>query len=181
MITDKMTGALNKQLNLELYSANLYLQMSAWCECNSFEGAASFLKAHSREEMQHMHRFFDYLTDIGTMPLLASIEAPPTSFSSLNQILAQAYDHEKKITISIHELAHLSITSADYSTFNFLQWFVAEQCEEEKLFKFFLDKLNLVGNSGQSLFFIDKEMAKHSGNSFCKCSNCKCSCCQTVP
>ena len=70
MLTNEMTARLNDQLNLEFYSANLYLQMSAWCSDKGFEGAAAFLKSHSREEMEHMQRLFDYLSDTGVMPVL---------------------------------------------------------------------------------------------------------------
>ncbi|RWR01380.1 ferritin [[Pantoea] beijingensis] len=164
MLTNEMTARLNDQLNLEFYSANLYLQMSAWCSDKGFEGAAAFLKEHSREEMEHMQRLFDYLSDTGAMPVLGSIAAPPIAFNSLADVFELTYEHEKHITAKINELAHAAMTSQDYSTFHFLQWYVAEQHEEEKLFKSVLDKLALVGNSGKSLFFIDKDLAQ-MGNS----------------
>ncbi|MGD8107883.1 non-heme ferritin [Pantoea sp. FN0302] len=160
MLTNDMTARLNEQLNLEFYSANLYLQMSAWCSDKGFEGAAAFLKSHSREEMEHMQRLFDYLSDTGAMPVLGSIAAPPVAFNSLADVFEQTYEHEQLITRKINELAHAAMTTQDYSTFHFLQWYVAEQHEEEKLFKSVLDKLALVGNSGKGLFFVDKDLAK---------------------
>ncbi|MCX8957850.1 non-heme ferritin [Erwinia psidii] len=165
MLTSEMTAKLNDQLNLEFFSANLYLQMSAWCTDKGFEGAAAFMREHSAEEMQHMQRLFNYLSDTGAMPVLGAIAAPPIAFNSLNEVLQQAYDHEKLITSKINELAHAAITTQDYSTFNFLQWYVAEQHEEEKLFKSVLDKLALVGNSGEALFFVDKDLMKMSSDS----------------
>ncbi|MEY8772133.1 non-heme ferritin [Erwinia sp. ACCC 02193] len=162
MLTAEMTARLNDQLNLEFFSANLYLQMSAWCADKGFEGAAAFLREHSREEMQHMQRLFNYLSDTGAMPALGSIAAPPVTFDSLNNVLEQAYEHEQLITAKINELAHAAMTSQDYSTFNFLQWYVAEQHEEEKLFKSVLDKLALVGTSGKGLFFVDKDLMQMS-------------------
>lgn len=160
MLTNDMTARLNEQLNLEFYSANLYLQMSAWCSDKGFEGAAAFLKSHSREEMEHMQRLFDYLSDTGAMPVLGSIAAPPVAFNSLADLFEQTYEHEQLITRKINELAHMAMTTQDYSTFHFLQWYVAEQHEEEKLFKSVLDKLALVGSSGKGLFFVDKDLAK---------------------
>ncbi|MGQ3904507.1 non-heme ferritin [Mixta calida] len=165
MLTNEMTARLNDQLNLEFYSANLYLQMSAWCSDKGFEGAAAFLKSHSREEMEHMQRLFDYLSDTGAMPVLGSIAAPPVSFNSLADLFQQTYEHEQLITRKINELAHAAMISQDYSTFHFLQWYVAEQHEEEKLFKSVLDKLALVGDSGKSLFFVDKDLAQMNGDS----------------
>lgn len=162
MLTQEMTQKLNEQLNVEFYSANMYLQMSAWCSDNGFEGAAEFLKEHSQEEMQHMQRLFDYLSDTGSLPLLGFIDVPPVEFESLADVFQQTYEHEQLITHKFNELAHAAMTAHDYSTFNFLQWYVTKQHEEEKLFKSVLDKLALVGNSGKSLFFIDKDLKKMS-------------------
>ncbi len=111
MLTAEMTGRLNDQLNLEFFSANLYLQMSAWCSDKGYEGAASFLKMHSREEMEHMQRLFNYLSDTGAMPVLGTIAAPPVAYNSLNEVLIQALDHEKLITSKINELAHAAMTT----------------------------------------------------------------------
>jgi len=98
MLTNEMTAQLNDQLNLEFYSANLYLQMSAWCNDKGFEGAAAFMREHSTEEMQHMQRLFNYLSDTGAMPVLGTIDAPPVTFNSLHEVLEQAYQHEQLIT-----------------------------------------------------------------------------------
>ncbi|AXH61347.1 non-heme ferritin [Providencia huaxiensis] len=158
MLTTDMVKKLNEQLNLEFYSANLYLQMSAWCSDKGYEGAAAFLKAHSQEEMEHMQRLFDYLSDTGALPLLGQIAAPPVDFKSISDVFNQTYEHEQLITREINKLAHLAMTTQDYSTFNFLQWYVAEQHEEEKLFKSVLDKLDMVGESGKALFLLDKDL-----------------------
>ncbi|SFN42240.1 non-heme ferritin [Xenorhabdus japonica] len=158
MLKQEMIKKLNEQLNLEFYSANLYLQMSAWCSDNGYEGAAAFLRTHSQEEMQHMQRLFDYLGDTGSMPVLGAIQAPPVKFNSISDVFNQTYEHEKLITEEINKLAHVAMTTQDYSTFNFLQWYVAEQHEEEKLFKSILDKLGMVGESGKALFLLDKEL-----------------------
>ncbi|CNH96348.1 non-heme ferritin [Yersinia pekkanenii] len=158
MLKIEMAQKLNEQLNLEFYSANLYLQMSAWCSDNGFEGAAAFLKEHSQEEMQHMQRLFEYLCGTGSMPILGAISAPPVNFISLAEVFEKTFEHEQLITCKINELAHAAMTTQDYSTFNFLQWYVSEQHEEEKLFKSILDKLALVGNSGNALFFVDKDL-----------------------
>jgi ferritin len=163
MLKQEMAKKLNEQLNLEFFSANLYLQMSAWCSDKGYEGASAFLKTQSLEEMDHMRRLFDYLNDTGSMPVLGAIEAPPTDFASLAELFKRTYEHEQMITLKINELAHAAMTQQDYSTFNFLQWYVAEQHEEEKLFKSILDKLSLVNTSSSGLFFIDQDLKKMNG------------------
>ena len=136
MLKPEMIEKLNEQMNLELYSSLLYQQMSAWCSYHTFEGAAAFLRRHAQEEMTHMQRLFDYLTDTGNLPRINTV-----------------------ITQKINELAHAAMTNQDYPTFNFLQWYVSEQHEEEKLFKSIIDKLSLAGKSGEGLYFIDKELS----------------------
>jgi len=134
--------------------------MSAWCEEKSFEGAAAFLRQHAGEEMDHMTRLFTYVSETGSLPILGGIDAPPHEFESLADIFEKTYEHECHITNQINELAHQAFTNQDYSTFNFLQWYVAEQHEEETLFKSILDKINLVGQDGHALFFVDKDLAE---------------------
>ncbi|SIO21033.1 non-heme ferritin [Salinivibrio sp. ES.052] len=159
MLAPAMVDRLNEQINLEFFSSNLYLQMSAWCEDQGFEGAAKFLHKHAQEEMQHMQRLFTYVSETGAMPILGSIDAPRHEFASLGEVFRETYQHERLITEKINSLAHVAFTTQDYSTFNFLQWYVAEQHEEEKLFKGVLDKIELVGEDGKALFFIDKDLA----------------------
>ncbi|MCG9712779.1 non-heme ferritin [Shewanella insulae] len=160
MLAQTMIDQLNAQINVEFFSSNLYLQMSAWCEDKGFEGAAKFMRAHAEEEMQHMHRLFTYVSETGGMPLLGAIEAPQSQFDSLLALFEYTYEHEQMITSKINALAHTAFTNQDYSTFNFLQWYVSEQHEEEKLFKSIVDKIRLVGEDGKALFFVDKDLAQ---------------------
>ena len=159
MLSATMVDQLNDQINLEFFSSNLYLHMSAWCEDKGFEGAAAFMRIHAAEEMEHMQRLFTYVSETGSLPILGSIEAPKYEFESLGDVFRETYEHEQMITEKINQLAHAAFTTQDYSTFNFLQWYVAEQHEEEKLFKGILDKIELVGEDGKALFFIDKDLA----------------------
>lgn len=160
MLTNTMVEKLNEQINLEFYSSNLYLQMSAWCEDKGYEGAAEMLRSHAAEEMEHMNRLFTYVSETGALPILGSIDAPPFGFKSLKEVFQETYDHECLITKKINELTHVAFTTHDYSTFNFLQWYVAEQHEEEKLFKGILDKIDLVGEDGKALYWIDKDLSE---------------------
>ena len=160
MLSATMIEKLNEQINMEFFSSNLYLQMSAWCEDQGFEGAAKFMREHADEEMGHMRRLFTYVSETGGLPLLGAIAAPQSQFDSLLALFELTYEHEQLITRQINALAHAAFSNQDYSTFNFLQWYVAEQHEEEKLFKSIVDKIRLVGEDGKALFFIDKDLAK---------------------
>ena len=158
MLDPKLVDKLNAQINLEFYSSNLYLQMAAWCEWKGMPGAGRFLRQHATEEMQHMQRLFDYVSETGALPRLGAIEEPRTEFGSVAEVFELTYEHEKLVTQRINELADLAFSSKDFSTFNFLQWYVAEQHEEESLFSGILDRIRLIGTEGQGLFHIDREL-----------------------
>ncbi|MGY4848954.1 non-heme ferritin [Pasteurella multocida] len=158
MLSQNVINLLNEQMNLEFYSSNLYLQMSAWCEQNGFDGTAKFLAAHAAEEMQHMRKLFTYLNETGALAIIGEIAAPAHQYGSLKEVLEITYQHEKLITAKINELVGKTFEEKDYSAFNFLQWYVAEQHEEEKLFSGILDKLNLLGEDSKGLFLIDKDL-----------------------
>ncbi|AWX15252.1 ferritin [Mergibacter septicus] len=159
MLKQAIVDKLNEQINLEFYSSNVYLQMSAWCENHGFSGAAAFLLRHADEEMMHMQKLFTYVNETGSLPLLGKIEAPKHDYVSLKEIFEITLEHEKLVTSKINELVEVTAMHHDHSTFNFLQWYVAEQHEEEKLFSSILEKFNLLGEDGRALYFIDRELA----------------------
>lgn len=162
MLTDNMQSKLNHQINLEFYSSNLYLQMSAWASSHGLEGSAKFLHGHAAEEMQHMQKLFDYVLETGGMPILGTIDAPTSDYKNIRDVFEQILAHEKEITSAINELVAAAFESKDFSTFNFLQWYVAEQHEEENLFQGIIDKMDLLGDDPKNLFFIDKEISNLS-------------------
>ncbi|MFU2144441.1 non-heme ferritin [Gallibacterium anatis] len=159
MLKPAMIEKLNQQINLEFYSSNLYLQMSAWCNEHGYEGAAAFLLRHADEELQHMQKLFAYVSETGALPILGEIAAPQHEFSSLKQLFTLVLEHEQLITQKINQLVDESFVEKDYSTFNFLQWYVSEQHEEETLFKRILSKFDLAGEDQRGLYFVDKELA----------------------
>ncbi len=164
MLSQKMIDRLNQQINLEIYSSHLYLQMSSWCAYQSLEGCATFLSQHADEEMTHMRRLFSYLQETGAFALIGGMQAPPTDFGSLTEMFDQIYKHEQLVTSKINDLVHLANTEPDYATLQFLQWYIAEQHQEEFLFKSILDKIKLIGTEGQGIFFIDREVANMAAN-----------------
>jgi ferritin len=159
VLTQAMLDRLNEQINLEFYSSNLYLQMSAWCDYKGFEGCAEFLRHHAQEEMEHMQKLFTYVNETGSLAKLGTIEAPPTEWGSLKEVFDSTLEHEMVVTKSINDLADVAFQEKDYSTFNFLQWYVAEQHEEETLFRGVLDKFEIMGDEGPALYMIDREIA----------------------
>ncbi|MBI1920370.1 MAG: non-heme ferritin [Geobacter sp.] len=163
MLSRPMVESLNNQIQLESYSSNLYLQMSAWAEIKGLEGCATFLRAQAQDEMTHMHRLFKYVYETGALPVIGTIKAPPTKYKSVSEVFKQVYEHEKFITGKINELMNLAIAEQDHSTVNFLQWYVAEQHEEEHTMQKILDKIKNIGETGSGVFFIDRAIGALGG------------------
>lgn len=158
MISAKMTEALNSQIQLEGKASFLYLSMASWCDQEGLEGCAKFMHRQSAEEREHMLRIFHYLSEVDAHALTPSIEQPRHTFDSIQAMFKEVYEHEKKVTNSINNLLALAREEKDYTTENFLQWYIAEQREEENLMRSILDKLKLIGDGPLSLFYIDKEI-----------------------
>lgn len=160
MLTNDVVSKLNEQINKEMFAANLYLSMSSWCFENSFDGAGSFLAAHSKEESEHATKLISYLNETNSKVELKEVAKPDSCFASLKDVFEKTYAHEQFITKSINELVDFTITSKDYASFNFLQWYVSEQHEEEALFRDILDKINLIGEQANGLFLADQYIGR---------------------
>lgn len=158
MLTKELCTKMNDQMMLEFESSNLYKSMSTWCQKEGFDGSAKFLNAHASEEMEHMERLFKYINQTGSQAIIGALEAPKHEFISLEDMFQKIYKHEQLITKKIFELADFALKSKDFSTFGFLQWYTAEQHEEEALFSNILEKFKIIGTEGRGLFMIDKEI-----------------------
>jgi ferritin len=159
MLAPEMVERLNKQINLELLSSNMYLQMASWCAYKGLDGCAAFLNQHAGEERLHMDKLVDYLTKTGALVRLGALDAPPQEFESVAVMFQKILDHERYVTSKINDLAQFANTLPDFSTLQFLQWYIAEQHEEEHLFSSICDKVKLLGTDKQGLYFLDKEIA----------------------
>ncbi len=160
MITKKMSEALNGQINKEMYSAYLYLSMSAYAETIGLSGFANWFYVQYQEETEHAMRIYHYLQEQGDAVKLKAIEQPPVEFESPMQMFEATLEHEKFITKSINDLVDLAIEEKDHATHIFLQWFVTEQVEEEANDNTIIDKLKLIGDQTNALFMLDKELAQ---------------------
>ncbi len=158
MLSDRMVQALNEQIAMEGYASFLYLSMAGWFDFKSMKGCASFMYRQSSEEHVHMMKIFHYLLEMDAKAISPSIAQATSEFMDVKSIFTDTLAHEQRVTKSINELVELAISESDHSTYAFLQWYVTEQREEESLMRTILDKINLIGDGAQSLYFIDKEI-----------------------
>lgn len=160
MNTQKMQDALNEQLNAEIFSSYLYLSLSGYAESVDMPGLASWFRVQAQEELVHAGKFFAFITDRNWRVRLTTIAAPEQEWSSPKAAFEAALKHEQLVTSLINKRLQLAKSEQDASTENFLQWFVAEQTEEEASFTKILGQLRLIGDNGGGLYMIDQELAK---------------------
>jgi ferritin len=160
MISKKMETALNKQIELESYASFLYLSMASWCDNEGLEGSTKFMHRQSEEERDHMLRIFHYISEVDGRAIVPAVKKPPVNFKSAKALFQEVYEHEQKVTKSINDIVGLCYKENDYSTLNFLQWYVEEQREEEALMRTVMDRIKLIGDGPQSLYYIDNEIEK---------------------
>ncbi|WP_236976419.1 ferritin [Membranihabitans maritimus] len=158
MISKEMQSRLNDQIQKEGNASFLYLSMSAWCEDQGLNGCAKFMRRQSDEEHMHMMKLIDYMFEMDARAIISSIDQPPSEFDDPKSLFEEVLEHEKRVTQSINELVEYSMVEKDHSTYNFLQWYVEEQREEENLMRSILDRISLIGDAPQKLYFIDKEL-----------------------
>jgi ferritin len=160
MISKKIQDSLNAQINLEQYSAQLYLAMSAHCEGKSFRGFAHWLRLQAQEETAHAMKLVSFVLDRGGRLELAAIPAPPSDFGGITQLFEQILEHEKTNTAKIAALFELSRAEKDHASEITLQWYVTEQVEEEASVGQILDQLRAVGEQGGGIWYLDSRMGK---------------------
>lgn len=158
MLSQKMADALNEQICMEASASFVYLAMAGWFESRTMQGCAAFMYRQSDEERMHMMKIYHYLLEMDAMPVTPEVKKPQQEFTSAKNVFEETLAHERRVTKSINDLVDLARAENDHATYGFLQWYVAEQREEEGLMRTILDKINLIGDGPQSQYFIDKEI-----------------------
>ena len=158
MISNVILDALNKQIKLEGDSSQLYLAMASWAEVKGLEGTANFLYSHADEERTHMLKLIKFINERGGKAHVPQITEPEQSFGSLKDVFKAILKHEIFVSESINEIVGLTLDERDYTTHNFLQWYVSEQIEEERLARNVLDKLEMIGEDKGGLYLFDRDI-----------------------
>ena len=160
MISKKMNGVLNGQINAELYSSYLYLSMSTWFSEKSLSGFASWMRSQAQEELFHSVKMLDYLLERGGNTVFEAIDKPDGNWSSPMEVMQETAAHEAKVTSMINDLVDVALEERDHASNNFLQWFVAEQVEEESSVGDIVEKMKMIGDDSAGMFAMDMEMGK---------------------
>ena len=158
VVQDKM----NQQIMHEMYSAYMYLSMSAQCESANLPGFAKWLRMQADEEMEHAMKFYDFIHERGGKVTLLAIDQPPSEFGTPREIFEQVYAHEQKVTGLINSIYEVALKENDYPSQIFLHWFIDEQVEEESNSSQILETLKMIGESPNGLFMLDRQLGKRA-------------------
>jgi len=156
MLPKKVEKILNDQILKEDYSSQLYLSMASWAENKGFEGVSNWLYAQAEEERLHMLKFVKYVNDREGVAVIPGLDTPPADFGDVFEMFDKVLAHEKFISGSINKIVAACISENDFTTQNWIQWFVTEQIEEEASVKTIIDKLNLLGRN--NLYMFDRDI-----------------------
>jgi ferritin len=158
MISKTLQDALNQQINFELFSAYLYLSMSAHFEAQNLSGFAHWMHVQYQEETGHAMKFYKYVFDRSGVVTLKAIAQPATKFKTPADVFKQVLEHEQKVTSLINKLFEAAVKEKDYAAQSFLQWFINEQVEEEKNATDIINMLEMIGDSPVSLIMADRQL-----------------------
>ncbi len=154
---------INQQINREFHSAYLYLDFACYFEKNGLKGFAHWFREQAKEELKHGMLFIRYLIDSGEMFKWQDIEQPVWPMNeqkSCLAILKAAYRHEQYITGLIEIIYAHAEENQDLRTLDFLDWFIAEQTEEEKTAADLIREFELFGENASSLYLLDCKLGK---------------------
>jgi ferritin len=154
----RVEKALNEQIEKEASSSQFYLAMASWAETQGLSGTANFMYAHSDEERFHMLKLVKFVNERGGTAVIPGLETPPSAFESLSNVFGLLLEHELMVTDSINNLVDICLQEKDYTTYNFMQWYVSEQLEEEALARTILDKVNMIGTDKAGLYMFDRDL-----------------------
>jgi ferritin len=160
-LSDSMASALNEQMTKEAHASQIYLAYGAWADSRGLGGVANFLFRHAQEERNHMMKILEYILKRGAKVKVTAIPAPPPDPSSINNCLEKVFEHEVDNTKAVYKIVKMSLVEEDWATWNFMQWFVKEQTEEETLALNLLDKIKIAGGekvTGEALYVFDKDL-----------------------
>jgi ferritin len=162
-LSPTLTEALNNQMTNEAHNAQIYLAYAAWASDRGYDGIANFLFRHANEERNHMMKFLEYILKRGAKVVVSAIPAPGPDPVSVNDCFEKVFQSEVENTNSIYNIVNMSMAEKDWATWNFMQWFVKEQTEEETLALDLLSKIKVAGGANakdDALYVLDNDLGK---------------------
>lgn len=158
MLNQEITKLLNEQINKELFSAYLYLDMANYYADQSLNGFENWFFIQTQEERDHALLFRQYLLNNGESVVLKEVSGPGENYKNYREPLVKAFEHEQYVTASINNIYAAAYKINDFRTMQFLDWFIKEQGEEEKNADDNIKKYDLFAGDPKGLYMLDNEL-----------------------
>ena len=159
MLSQRLSSALNDQVNFEFYSEYTYMAMAAYCESQDFPGIANFFKVQAQEERFHAMKFYDYIFQMEGRVIFKELPAPESEYSNILDVFKKSLQHEKTVTKKVYNLMDIAMEEREHATISLLKWFIDEQVEEENSFNSLIKRIQRIGDNPAALFMLDAELA----------------------
>lgn len=160
MLDKDLERAINSQINYEMYSAYLYLSMSAYFSDLQLNGFANWMHVQAQEEMCHAMKFYYFVVEKDGQVVLEAIQAPKSKWSSPLEAIEDAYKHELTVTSRIGAIVDIAKAKKDYTATIMLDWFMNEQVEEEANELEIAKRLRFIGNAADAMLTLDAQLGR---------------------
>ncbi|WP_405205722.1 ferritin [Aquimarina sp. LLG6339-5] len=150
--------SLNDQVQYEAKASAQYLSMACWADVNGYNGIADFFYTQSEEERVHMTKLVKFINERNGEAVIPAIEKPRSDFKSLRELFEIFLESEEFVTAQINNVIFQCLEYKDYNVHNFMQWYVAEQLEEEAVARTLLDKLKIIGDDKSGHYLFDRDI-----------------------
>ncbi|MDP6172097.1 MAG: ferritin [Prochlorococcaceae cyanobacterium ETNP2_MAG_10] len=153
----ELTNAINSHLACEFQASHAYLAMSIWLREKDLAGFSTYMQMKSQEERGHADRLIAYLVDSDEQVELPAVEAPERNWESTQSLFDHVYEMEKDVTASINRIYSIAEQAGERSATAMLDWFIAEQLQEEAEARFVRKRLRLASNNTAALLLLDQQ------------------------
>ena len=159
---EKLQTLLNAQVNNEHGAALIYTQLAYEMDNLSFPGMRDWFMAQAGEERVHAQKLADHLLARGYRVELNDIPVGSIKAATPLDAFEASLAHEQKVSEQIREIARVALDIQDLDSRQLIDWFLAEQIEEEDTVSEIIDQIKLVGNDGAGLLRIDSRLANRN-------------------
>ena len=161
MAADAFVTLLNEQIANEYAAHQQYVACAVYYDAETLPQLARFFYAQALEERDHAMMMVQYLIDADVDVVVPGVAAPQVAFDDVVAPVALALDQEKRVSQQINALAGCARAEGDYTSEQFMQWFIKEQVEEVATMS---DLLRVVERSRDDPMEVENFMAReHSG------------------
>lgn len=160
MINEKLKSALATQIGHEFQASQGYLGIAIYFGLQNLDTWADIFYKQSQEEREHGMRIVRFLVDTSDSFTIPAVAEGKTTYSSALDAIKWAVENERQVTKQFHDMAATALEVKDFTVFQFLQWFIEEQVEEESTMERYITLLEGESNAVRAEMIVS-ELKEH--------------------